>query len=491
MLCVIKKKKKKQTSLASLIPSSESSLMASRKQKRKSLSEQISDYTDPTPRDHVDPESLTSFNDNTSAKYDKDDHDDDEDIAQSMSSNGRLLLQAEPDVLNDPRYAGVKVSRKKLKSKRNGRNSDSSSSSGSESDSDSDSDGQSSSASSSDSDSEKEDPFAAFDNHSDSEEDELDRRLSTFSNTSLATPQESAEAQAKTAKRSQHTLHQKKLWTDLLGIRVRLQPLLELGNRLPNSEAHGLFHDHSDENLEAFASAVDSLTGLLRTCVSVSETLSRQHQDVKALPQTRKRKRQADAVEDLWDEMDTSRENFIPYRDAVVSRWSNKTQLQSGVSLNKKFKVVNRGILSQIGSVLADETRLLKRTRTRRTDHTIVGESLRKNTGKNNDDTTDEEMPRSSYDDVDEEIFDDGDFFKVHRQEYLESTMSGDDFMALSKSYASRRTKKKKKVDTKASKGRRLKYVVMPKLTNFCAPEHVSAPSIDVDTLMGSLFGGK
>ena len=41
-----------------------------------------------------------------------------------MSSNGRLLLQAEPDVLNDPRYAGVKVSRKKLKSKRNGRNSD-------------------------------------------------------------------------------------------------------------------------------------------------------------------------------------------------------------------------------------------------------------------------------------------------------------------------------------------------------------------------------
>lgn len=43
------------------------------------------------------------------------------------------------------------------------------------------------------------------------------------------------------------TLHQKKLWTDLLGIRVRLQPLLELGNRLPNSEAHGLFHDHSDE----------------------------------------------------------------------------------------------------------------------------------------------------------------------------------------------------------------------------------------------------
>jgi len=136
---------------------------------------------------------------------------------------------------------------------------------------------------------------------------------------------------------------------------------------------------------------------------------------------------------------------------------------------------------------MADETRLLKRTRNRRAEHAVVGASLRRGNGSG-ESGEDEDVE----DDLDEEIFDDNDFFRIHRQEYLESTMSGDDFMALSRSYASRRTKKKKKkVDTKASKGRRLKYVVMPKLQNFCAPEHVSAPSIDVDVLMGSLFGGR
>ena len=438
--------------------------------RRKSLSEQANALSDVTPVD-VDPEALTLFSDNTAAtastsdKYDEDD-------GEAMQTSGRLLLQAEPDALNDPRYAGKTISRKELRpddmDSGSSDNSDSSPSSDSNSDSDSDSD------------SDSNEHFEGSDSDSE-EEDALDRRLSTFSNTSLATPKQSAAAQQKTATRAKHTLHQKKLWTDVLGVRVHLQPLLEMGNRLPNSHAHGLFHDHSDENVEAFASTLDSLTNLLRTCVSVSETLSRQHADIKALPQTRKRKRQASATEDLWDEMDTNYENFTPYRDAVLSRWNSKTQLQSGVSLNKKFKVVNQGILSQINSILSDESRLLKRTRTRRTEVSIIGEDLR----------TPRTEEQQGENEVDAEIFDDTDFFKHYRSEYLESTMSGDDFVNLSNSYATKRMKKKKKIDTKATKGRRLKYVVMTKLQNFCAPEHVRRPTIDVDVLLGSLFGGK
>ena len=487
--------------------------MSSRKSsRRKSLSEKIADFSDPTPRD-IDPESLTSWNDNTSAN--RDDEDDDDDIQEdyheddedddytTMSNDGRLRLQAEPDALNDPRYAGVKVSRRELRPDGVESSSDDGSNSSGGSDSDSDSNSNSNNSSSdysssdnSDSDHHDNEAFTRFDDAAgdESEEDALDRRLSTFSTTSMASPsnQTPAEIQEKTATRAQHTLNQKKLWTELLGVRVHLQPLLELGNRLPSSSEHMLFHDHSDENLDAFGSVVSSLTSLLKTCVSVSETLSRQHPDVKALPQTKKRKRQTDAVEDLWDEMDTNYVNFTPYRDAVVSRWNKKTQLQSGAALNKKFKVVNQGILKQIGSILSDETRLLKRTRTRRVEQKAVGVEIRRHGGGSGggsggsgggDDDDDDEL--------DDEIFDDNDFFKGHRQEYLESTMSGDDFMSLTKSYASRRVKKKKKVDTKASKGRRLKFVVMPKLQNFCAPEFVRTPSIDLDVLVASLFGGK
>ena len=48
--------------------------------------------------------------------------------------------------------------------------------------------------------------------------------------------------------------------------------------------------------------------------------------------------------------------------------------------------------------------------------------------------------------DEDHEIFDDTDFFKQYQQDYLESTLSaGDQFLALSNSYATKRIKEKKK----------------------------------------------
>ena len=101
-----------------------------------------------------------------------------------------------------------------------------------------------------------------------------------------------------------------------------------------------------------------------------------------------------------------------------------------------------------------------------------------------------DDEPASEDMELNSEIFDDTDFFKVLRQEYLESTMSTDDLLAASKAFAmqSRQTKKKKKIDTRATKGRRLRYVVMPKLLNFMAPEYVPAPPIDVDVLLSSLF---
>jgi protein AATF/BFR2 len=452
--------------------------------RRKSLSEQISTLSDPTPRD-IDPESLTSFHDNTTASYipKRGDDNDHNKYGDTMNRDGRLLLQAEPDALNDPRYSGKKISRKDLQPEGDISSSDSDDS-GDHNGSSSDDSDNSVDSSGEESDANNLGSFGS-DSEEEEEEDPLDRRLSTFSNaSSMSTPAQSAEAQEKSALRAKHTLNQKKIWTELLGVRVQLQPLVEMGNRLPNSQSQRMFRDHSDENVEAYSSAIDSLTSLLRTCVSVSKTLSGQHDDIKLLPQKRKRKRRADALDDIWDEMDTNYENFSPYRDAVLTRWNSKTQLQSGQSLNKKFKIINQGILSQIQSILSNETRLLKRTRIKRNNHTIIGEDLRRITNNN------EEEEKEVIVDEDHEIFDDTDFFKQYRQEYLESTLSGDQFLALSNSYATKRIKKKKKIDTKATKGRRLKYVVMSKLQNFCAPEYVGSPSIDVDVLLGSLFGG-
>ena len=65
--------------------------------------------------------------------------------------------------------------------------------------------------------------------------------------------------------------------------------------------------------------------------------------------------------------------------------------------------------------------------------------------------------------------------------------------MGLSRTLAMqpRHSKKRKGIDVRATKGRRLKYVTMPKLQNFMAPEILPSPDIDVDVLFASLFGGK
>lgn len=52
------------------------------------------------------------------------------------------------------------------------------------------------------------------------------------------------------------------------------------------------------------------------------------------------------------------------------------------------------------------------------------------------------------------------------------------------------RSKMKKNVDTKSTKGRKLRYVVLPKLVNFMAPDPYSTWSEEAETeLYNSLFG--
>ena len=483
---------------------------------RKSLSEQIAEFSNPAPRS-VDPEALTNFDDGTASHLDPaskqsalDDYGDD---ASYNNTDGRLTLRAEPDALDDPKYAGVAVSRRTLKP--DGFVSDSETSGSQESDSVS---SRSSSSNSENSEESDESDYSDVEMGADRNkgidtvpsEDELDQQLDLLSHRRNKTNSNSGKDGSpngsvgvagnvqhlhnKEKIRAHHTHNQKKLWGDLLEIRMRMQPLLELGNRLPSADVHNLFHDHSDENLDGFESAVDSLSALVRQCINLRKSLSERHPDISALKPTRKRKRlDENSIEDLWDEIETGYDNFKPYQSAVISRWNKKTQLQSGMALHKKFKVVNQGILTQIESVLADQARLKKRTRIRRMDGVSIGHTLLKNTANSVDKESEDLVKKkeSSPDmDLDYEIFDDTDFFKNLRQEYLESTMSSDDLLAVSKAFAmqSRRTKKKKKVDTRATKGRRMRYVVMPKLLNFMAPEYVTAPDIDVDVLFSSLF---
>ena len=173
---------------------------------------------------------------------------------------------------------------------------------------------------------------------------------------------------------------------------------------------------------------------------------------------------------------------------------------------------------------MADKDRLLQRTRLKRLPFKVIGkveESSSKmkkkssdkgkgrgkgaeNDSESDDDSSDDEesmpMPRAAMGGAvqgyDAEIFDDGDHYQDILRELIERKATATDStdpVAMGRHWvelSKLRSKVKRKVDTKASKGRKIRYNVHEKLVNFMAPDPSLHPSSDQakDDLFSSLF---
>ena len=95
---------------------------------------------------------------------------------------------------------------------------------------------------------------------------------------------------------------------------------------------------------------------------------------------------------------------------------------------------------------------------------------------------------------MDLEAFDDSELYQQLLRDYIQAVGPGGNLdpaavAAMGRSLS--RKSKKKKVDTKASKGRKLRYAVHPKLEHFMFPVPVGECGMDVDRLFASLPGRK
>ncbi|KAJ3059603.1 hypothetical protein HDU98_004414, partial [Podochytrium sp. JEL0797] len=234
----------------------------------------------------------------------------------------------------------------------------------------------------------------------------------------------------------------------------------------------------------------------------------------------------------LWKTISSFDTSFSHFRDSTLEKWSNKVMASAALNVNqgKKFKAINQSAVAQIRSVLSDKERLVKRTRLvrsgggkdgsgrhlgyvapetqaeadaaasvesgevvkRKTDLEEVEELHEKELSRKNKSNA-SDLHLSNFD---EEVFDDGDYYQQLLKELIEGRLlETDDPALLSMKWAElkqlqAKTKKKKDVDTKASKGRKIRYAVHEKLQNFMAPEpRGSWHDAMVDELFGSLFG--
>jgi len=185
-----------------------------------------------------------------------------------------------------------------------------------------------------------------------------------------------------------------------------------------------------------------------------------------------------------WQHLEQDHQQHKPYREKVLQRWGRKAMLSKQFQSGTSFKAFNKGVLEQIEEVLQDRTRLVRRTQLRRGDYTIIGD-----TASLAQDIAGESGKRDAHlEQYDEEIFDDQDYYSKLLRELIESGTKGS--MSVAMAGNDWLKKSKRKVDTKASKGRKLRYDVHAKIVNFMPAIGFNLPQV-ADELFGNLFGTK
>jgi protein AATF/BFR2 len=276
-----------------------------------------------------------------------------------------------------------------------------------------------------------------------------------------------ADAQSDVAK-GQAIKTQRKTFDTLLNTRIRLQKALISTNSMvaePYKEKTA-----PEAPVEAAeAAALTLLNNLTNLRLSLEESRTGQ-----------KRKRTTfDATtpsSEIWSSIQEAEKTILPYRKAVLERWSNKTKATTVTNNKARLNASAQQTLTEVLDSQLTSSHLITRTQTPRSCAPLQS-------------SVKAALP-------DPAIYDDADFYGLMLKELLEqrsADMNANgtaEFVVQAPWQVAREAKTKKVVDTKASKGRRLKYTVQEKLQNFMAPEERGEwGDRQSDELFSSLFG--
>uniref|UniRef100_A0A8C5MF28 Apoptosis antagonizing transcription factor n=1 Tax=Leptobrachium leishanense TaxID=445787 RepID=A0A8C5MF28_9ANUR len=327
---------------------------------------------------------------------------------------------------------------------------------------------------------------------------------------------------SKDVEKGQAIRNQIALWDQLLEGRIKIQKALLLANQLPQPDTFPIF---KKEGGSEFSTAVKNnykaLKELMRSLVQLQDEMLYQYPETQCLKDGKRSKADSDeeipSDEEEEDLEKTKRKgppkrklevdeypefmakrfaDFRTYRNGTLQKWHDKTKLSG--KIGKGFGAFDRSVVMQIDQIMMDKERLLKRTQTKR--------SLYKVLGKHQVDPLPESVPGETTDiqaegksnahlkDLDEDVFDDDDFYHQLLRELIErktSSIDPNDQVAMGRQWLAiqkLRSKIKKKVDTKASKGRKVRYHVHSKLVSFMAPIDHSTMNDDARQSFLSIF---
>ncbi|XP_059721684.1 protein AATF isoform X6 [Haemorhous mexicanus] len=283
--------------------------------------------------------------------------------------------------------------------------------------------------------SEEEEEEFGSENHDDGKEtkdSEDDGGVLTFSR-----GQESEEVEKGKAVRNQLAL-----WDQLMEGRIKMQKVLLTANRLPQPDTYPRFRKEGGQDFDhAVENCCKALEALLKVLVELQDELLYQYPGTRHLVDGKQAKTESeDEILSSSDEEPVEKaqekrrrlpkrklrfeeypefiakryRDFRSYRNSTLQKWHDKTKLATG-KMGKGFGALERSVLAQIEHVLLDRERLLRRTQTRRSLYTVLGKQEQPAPAPPPGPATSEVLPPSDSNrhlkDIDEEIFDDDDFY--------------------------------------------------------------------------------
>lgn len=264
---------------------------------------------------------------------------------------------------------------------------------------------------------------------------------------------------------------QQKTFDTLIGARIKLQKGLVAINTLRASK----LQDDDGATQKGYTAACESALNLWESLYALRQEISSSYNtSLTTTTNPKKRKFETTNINDLWSEMEILSASITSWRTRVLEKWSTKTIPVTTVG-KRLNNTAPRSLTASIRESLStDHDRLLSRTR--------VPRACVASTNTNTDIVNDEQ-----------EIFDDTDFYQQLLKSLINQRMvDNSSISSAGVRWTLHDTKrhKKKDVDTKASKGRKLRYTVHEKLVGFMAPEgNCTWRDVQVGELFSSLLG--
>jgi protein AATF/BFR2 len=278
---------------------------------------------------------------------------------------------------------------------------------------------------------------------------------------------------------------QRDIFDKLLGIRIKLQKALISANTLPTVEKSS-----ENDDYVGMVAAESAAFRLLETLSSLRQSFN---------PNKTSEKRKYDQISSsnsaplILSKLQANEAIARKHRDASLNFWADKTRAASNSSQVQQRRLDNSSTATQtlsdvLSLQLADISRLVAKTEVPRSCAPVQAKLSQIKSQKPSPSEADS-LP----------IYDDADFYGTLLQALISQRSSDETSLsALNVSFpsqpwqAAREAKTKKVVDTKASKGRRLRYTVHEKLQDSMAREdRTKWTTRQCDELFASILGRK